>query len=99
MKTTILVSMLFVLLTSEFHLFAAQQEDVRGVNLRKSGNKIIDEKCLTCHNRQRIDSAIKERKSMEGITRLMEKKGAVLSDKDRQVLGHFWQQNPLKKNK
>jgi hypothetical protein len=34
---------------------------------------------------------------MEIITRRMEKKGVTLSERDRQVLGHFWQKNPLKK--
>ncbi|WP_232278959.1 hypothetical protein [Geotalea uraniireducens] len=60
---------------------------------------MIDEKCLACHNRQKIEAALKERKNMEKITQRMEKKGVVLSDRDRQVLGHFWQQNPLKKIK
>jgi len=58
---------------------------------------VLDEKCLACHNRQRIDAALKERKNMEIITRRMEKKGVALSERDRQVLGHFWQKNPLKK--
>jgi hypothetical protein len=79
------------------HLLAATQEDVRGISLPPAENKIIDEKCLGCHNRQKIDAAVKQRKNMEKIMRQMEEKGATLTEADRQVLGHFWQQNPLKK--
>jgi hypothetical protein len=90
--------MLFALALSAIPLPAATQEDVRGVNLRQQGLRVLDENCLTCHNRQRIDAALKERKNMESITRRMEKKrGVTLSERDRQVLGHFWQKNPLKK--
>lgn len=77
----------------------ATQEDVRGINLQPPENKIIDEKCLGCHNRQKINAAVKQRKNMEKIVTQMETKGAVLTDADRQVLGHFWQQNPLKKTR
>lgn len=77
-------------------LQAATQQDVMGVKSRQLGLKVIEEKCLFCHNRQRIDKAAKERKDMEKIMVRMEKKGAVLTEKERQVLGHFWGQNPLK---
>ena len=75
---------------------AAAQEDVRKVKLNQEGLKVIEEKCLVCHNRQRIDTAIKERKDIERITRQMEKKGVVVSEKERQVIGHFWQQKIFK---
>ena len=75
---------------------AAAQEDVRKVKLSQEGLKVIEEKCLVCHNRQRIDTAIKERKDIERITRQMEKKGVVVSEKERQVIGHFWQQKFFK---
>lgn len=69
---------------------ALAQEDVRGVKLRGEGPKVIEEKGLVCHNRQRIDAAIKERREMEQILRRMGKKGAVLTEKERRVMGHFW---------
>ena len=75
---------------------AAAQEDVRKVKLSQEGLKVIEEKCLVCHNRQRIDSAIKERKDIERIMRQMEKKGVAVTEKERQVIGHFWQQKVLK---
>jgi hypothetical protein len=61
--------------------------------------RVIDEKCLVCHNRQRIDQAVRERRDMEKIQRLMERKGAVLTPKEREVMGHFWKQNPLREKK
>jgi hypothetical protein len=97
MRLTTFLIMLFALTLSASPLPAATPEDVRGVNLRQQGLRVLDEKCLTCHNRQRIDAALKERKNMEIITRRMEKRGVTLSERDRQVLGHFWQKNPLKK--
>jgi predicted glycosyl hydrolase (DUF1957 family) len=97
MRLTTFLIMLSALTLSVTPVLAATQEDVRGVNLRQQGLRVLDEKCLTCHNRQRIEAAQKERKNMEIITRRMEKKGVTLSERDRQVLGHFWQKNPLKK--
>lgn len=92
-------SLIIVMMTmsTSGHLLAASQADVRAISLPPAENKVIDEKCLGCHNRQKIDAAVKQRKNMEKIMRQMEEKGATLTDADRQVLGHFWQQNPLKK--
>ncbi len=75
---------------------ALAQEDIRGVKLHGEGLKVIEEKCLVCHNRQRIDAAVKERQEMEQILRRMEKKGVVLTEKDRRVMGHFWGQKMYK---
>ncbi len=74
----------------------AVAEDVRSVKLREQGLKVIEEKCLVCHNRQRIDAAIKEQKDMDKVMRRMEKKGVVVTDKERQVMGHFWRQKIYK---
>ncbi len=78
---------------------AFAQEDVRKVKLTPPQQKVIDEKCLVCHNMKRIEAAIKERKDMEKILRRMEVKGVVLTDTERRVMGHFWPQQPLKENK
>jgi hypothetical protein len=55
---------------------AFAREEIRGVKLRTEELKVIEEKCLVCHNRQRIDAAMKERQEMEQILRQMEKKGS-----------------------
>jgi len=75
---------------------ALAQEDVRGVKLRNEGPKVIEEKCLVCHNRQRIDAAVKERREMDQILRRMGKKGVVVTEKERRVMGHFWGQKMFK---
>lgn len=75
---------------------ALGQEDVRSVKLRQQGLKVIEEKCLVCHNRQRIDAAKKERKDIDRIMSRMEKKGVVVTAKERRVIGHFWQQKVYK---
>ena len=76
--------------------WGAEREEVLGVGARQSALKVIDEKCLVCHNRQRIDAAMHEQKDMEKVVRQMEQKGVPLTDKDRQVLNHFWNKNPFK---
>jgi hypothetical protein len=73
-----------------FATVAAAQEDVRGVKLPQQELKVIEEKCLVCHNRQRIDAAAKEQRDMENILRRMEQKGVTLTEQDRRVMGHFW---------
>lgn len=61
--------------------------------------RVIEEKCLVCHNRERIDEAMRKERDLKKIQRMMEKKGAALTAKDREVLGHFWKQNPLKEKR
>ncbi len=57
---------------------------------------IINSRCTLCHSRQRIDSAIEQGLEYQSIEAMMLKRGAVLSERDRRVLGTFWGQ-PLKK--
>ena len=78
---------------------ASAEEDVRRVKTTTPELRVIDEKCLVCHNRKRIDDAVQERKDMEKILSLMEKKGASLTESDRRVIGHFWQQKLFKEKK
>lgn len=76
--------------------FGATREEVQGIAYREQGLKVIEEKCLFCHNRHRIDAAIKSRQDMEKVLKQMEGNGVVLTDKDRQVMGHFWKKSPFK---
>jgi len=75
------------------------QVDVRGIKQRNEATRVIEEKCLICHNRQLIDEAIKEREEMEQVLRRMEKKGVVLTRKERRVIGHFWGQQVFRPEK
>jgi hypothetical protein len=63
----------------------------------KAAHGIIEKKCTLCHSGKRIDAALSSRKDMGKIQQEMEKKGAKLTNKEREVLGIYWQQNPLKK--
>jgi hypothetical protein len=93
MKVVIINCMIFMVTIMATTIPAAAQEDVRGVKLHgDEGSKVIEEKCLACHNRQRIDKAIKEREEMVQVIKRMEKKGVVLTEMEHQVIGHFWGQ-------
>jgi hypothetical protein len=72
-------------------------QEVRGVVFTPEASRVIDTKCLTCHNRQRIDEAARQQKDMEAIVQRMESKGVSLSSKEKQVLGIFPQKDPLRK--
>lgn len=58
--------------------------------------QIIDSKCSICHTRDRVDMAIRNRENLERIEQQMIERGAVLSERDKSVLGTFWG-DPLKK--
>ena len=77
-------------------LAAEKGTEVRGVTLKQEGLKVVEEKCLVCHNRQRIDDAVRERREMESILKAMEQKGTVLTDQERSIIGHFWGQKVFK---
>ena len=74
-------------------------QEVRGVKYGLPELKVIDEKCLNCHNRKRIDNAIQDRKDLEKVLSGMEKKGVALTESDRRVIGHFWQQKLFREKK
>ena len=86
----------FALLLCGSTAFGATRDEVQGISYHEQGLKVVEEKCLYCHNRQRIDTAIKSRQDMEKVLKKMEGKGVVLTKKERQVMGHFWGKSPFK---
>jgi hypothetical protein len=78
---------------------AFPDQEVRGVKYGLPELKVIDEKCLNCHNRKRIDDAVQDRKDMERVLSVMEKKGVALTESDRRVIGHFWQKKLFREKK
>jgi uncharacterized membrane protein len=85
-------------------LLAAQDAPPSGSNLGnviggdfKKAHAIIQAKCTLCHTDERIDTALSANKDIAKILREMEKRGASLNDNEREVLGIYWKQNPLKK--
>ena len=91
-----IVSAVVLLLAAGQSWGVGSQQEVMGVSSKEMALKVIDEKCLVCHNRKRIDAAVKSRRDMEKILVQMEKKGVALTERERQVMGHFWGRNPLK---
>lgn len=75
---------------------ATESQDVRGVQLRQEGLRVIDKKCLVCHNIQRIEAAARAKEDVDKILRRMEGRGVPLTNRERLVIGHFWRQNPFK---
>ena len=76
-----------------------EPKDVVGIDAAPAALQVIEEKCLECHNRQRIEESAKQRERIEHVLQRMEQKGAVLTDREHEVIGHFWQQSPFKSKK
>ena len=72
---------------------------VTGGDFNKKAHAVIQKKCVTCHTDQVIKDAIAAGKNMQRIQARMEKKGIGLSANDREVLGIFWNQSPLKEKR
>jgi len=96
-KTILSISLLLNITVASSPAMA--QEELRGVKYGLPELKVIDEKCLNCHNRKRIDDAVQDRKDMERVLSVMEKKGVALTESDRSVIGHFWQQKLFREKK
>jgi hypothetical protein len=75
------------------------QVDTREIKQQGEASRVIEEKCLICHNRQLIEEAIKEKQEMDQVLRRMEKKGVVLTGKERRVMGVFWGQKLFRSEK
>jgi hypothetical protein len=58
-------------------------------------DRIINEQCVKCHTRDRIDEALKKGDKIEAILEKMLRFGVKLNERDRNVIGTFWGQ-PLK---
>ena len=56
---------------------------------------IIEARCTICHTRERVDEAISQQVDIDALLQRMIERGAILSDRDRKVLGTFWG-SPLK---
>jgi len=59
---------------------------------RDDFHKVIDNRCGICHSRERVDVAIRQRQSLEKLQQQMIERGAVLDNRDKEVLGTFWGQ-------
>jgi len=55
----------------------------------------VEARCTVCHTRERVDAAMRAQKDLDILLQHMIERGAILSDRDRKVLGAFWG-SPLK---
>lgn len=55
----------------------------------------IENRCTICHTRGRVDKAIGQQADLDLLLQRMIERGAILSERDRNVLGTFWG-SPLK---
>lgn len=55
-------------------------------------DRVIKQRCLGCHTRERIDEAIAKQLPLEPIEQMMRKRGAVLNPKEQEILKIFWDQ-------
>ena len=55
----------------------------------------VEARCTVCHTRERVDAAMRAQKDLDILLQHMIERGAILSDRDRKVLGTFWG-SPLK---
>ena len=69
--------------------------NVRGGDF-KGAHAVITKRCTRCHTSEKIDAALKAGKDLGAIQKAMEQKGARLNKNEREVLGIYWKQNPLK---
>lgn len=71
---------------------AAERSVISGDNA-KNAQGIIDNKCTSCHSREKIEKALSSGQDMAEIQKQMEKRGAKLSASEQEVLGIFWKQS------
>lgn len=65
---------------------------------REEYRKIIESRCTSCHDADRIEQAMAEGRNINEILNKMQAMGAELTPRDKDVLGIFWG-SPLKENK
>jgi hypothetical protein len=89
------VVLLLLLAGSAMAADSAQDLGAHRLGSMDEFHRVIDESCTVCHTRERVDIAIRMRRDMEKLQQQMEERGAVLTERDKSVLGTFWG-SPLK---
>lgn len=95
MKRRTLIT-LCVLFLAAVTASALESEIPGGVGSMDDFQRVIDTRCIACHTRERVDVAIEQGRSLEEIQQRMLARGAVLTERDKDVLGTFWG-NPMKR--
>lgn len=90
-----LVALCLLLTVPTFAMGAVEDLGAHRMRGMDEFQQVIETRCTVCHTRERVDIAIKKRQQLEKIEQRMLERGAVLSERDKQVLGTFWG-SPLK---
>jgi len=53
---------------------------------------VLENRCTRCHSLDRVEEAMKKGRSLDDLLEMMEKRGAIVSEADKSVLGTFWGQ-------
>jgi len=96
-RVLVVVSLLASLAAPAFAAVAVEELGAHRLGTMDEFQQVIDTRCTICHTRERVDVAIKKRQDLEKLEKSMLERGAVLSEKDKQVLGTFWG-SPLKES-
>ncbi len=96
-RVLVVVSLLASLAAPAVAAVAVEELGAHRLGTMDEFQQVIDTRCTICHTRERVDVAIKKRLDLEKLEKSMLERGAVLSEKDKQVLGTFWG-SPLKES-
>ena len=69
--------------------------DVHRLPANDEFQNTIENRCTICHTRGRVDKALGQEEELDVLLQRMIERGAIISERDRNVLGTFWG-SPLK---
>ena len=69
--------------------------DVHRLPANDEFQNTIENRCTICHTRGRVDKALGQEEDLDILLQRMIERGAIISERDRNVLGTFWG-SPLK---
>lgn len=87
-----------LLLPASAVALTGENRDVHRLPGNEDFQSTIEARCTICHTRARVDQAIGEKAELDALLQRMIERGAIISERDRKVLGTFWG-SPLKENK
>ena len=90
MKLLLLVTSLLILVPTV--VLPARMENLGAITPKTVDDfqRVIDTRCTVCHTRERVDIAIQKRRALEKLQQEMIERGAILNERDKDVLGTFW---------
>lgn len=96
-KTLLPVLAGFILLPGSAVALQGETHNVHRLQDNSEFQNTIEARCTICHTRARVDDAIGSQADLDALLQLMIERGAIVSERDRKVLGTFWG-SPLKED-